>query len=320
VLFRSCWLTSSPLMFRVASRACTPMLRMPPAQLNLSRCQALQRSFCTGPEPKTPFFSPMRVSFWLFTAGLGVAFYKITGLHTPGGKSFWDTSHKQPSDAALKAQRQSEKEQIVMVEREKAGVQDQPLYFLDVSVAGARPARLVLELFFDTTPLTAQNFHAMCTSNQASLHLKGSAFHRIIPGFMIQGGDVTRGDGTGGMSIYGRTFPDENFVKKHSEAGMLSMANCGPNTNSSQFFITLAPCPHLDGKHVVFGRVVKGMQTLDVIAEQGTAKGRTKATVTIVDCGILPSSVKKVKAASGKLKDAPSEMAGSPPRTRVTAT
>jgi cyclophilin family peptidyl-prolyl cis-trans isomerase len=149
------------------------------------------------------------------------------------------------------------------------------------------------ELFADVTPRTAENFRALCTGEYGvssvsgkPMHYKGCKFHRIISGFMAQGGDFTRGDGTGGESIYSLKFNDENFHRTHDSAGLLSMANSGPNTNGSQFFITFRATPHLDGRHVVFGRIVSGheiLRVLELVAVDSNDK--PKVPVTIVDCG-----------------------------------
>jgi peptidylprolyl isomerase len=149
-----------------------------------------------------------------------------------------------------------------------------------------------MELFADTCPKTAENFLQLCigTKNKAgkTLSYKGSSFHRVIPDFMCQGGDFTRGDGTGGESIYGSKFADETFegkAGKHFGPGTLSMANAGPNTNGSQFFICTAATPHLDGKHVVFGQVVKGYDVVKAMEAVGSKSGKTSSKVTISDCG-----------------------------------
>ncbi|XP_022155809.1 peptidyl-prolyl cis-trans isomerase CYP63 isoform X2 [Momordica charantia] len=167
-----------------------------------------------------------------------------------------------------------------------------PLVFLDVSIDGEPVQRITIELFADVVPKTADNFRALCTgekgigkTTEKPLHFKGTFFHRIIKGFMAQGGDFSRGNGTGGESVYGGKFSDENFRLKHDGPGILSMANSGPNTNGSQFFITFKPQPHLDGKHVVFGKVVKGMDVVKKIEQIGTADGKPGQPVKIVDCG-----------------------------------
>jgi len=142
----------------------------------------------------------------------------------------------------------------------------------------------VFELFEDETPKTARNFLELCTGENGYGY-RGCKLHRIVPGFVIQGGDFERGDGSGGKSIYGRYFEDENFKLMHSEPGLLSMANAGPNTNGSQFFITLDYQPHLDGKHVVFGKVIDGMDVVKKITSFGTDSGKPKETLKIIKCG-----------------------------------
>ncbi len=162
---------------------------------------------------------------------------------------------------------------------------DNPRVALDVSIGGEPAGTIEIELFKDVTPKTAENFRVLCTGEQGEdMAYAGSPFHRIIPGFMIQGGDFTDGNGTGGKSIYGGKFPDENFELKHTEAGLLSMANAGPNTNGSQFFITVAPTPWLDGKHVVFGKVVGGMDVVEAMEAQGSRGGRTQQPVMLEAC------------------------------------
>ena len=148
-----------------------------------------------------------------------------------------------------------------------------PRVFFDITIGGGNPRRVEFELFKDTVEKTAENFRALCTGEKGvgksgkPLHYKGSAFHRIIPDFMCQGGDFTRGNGTGGESIYGNKFNDENFLHKHNEPYLLSMANAGPNTNGSQFFITHKETPWLDGRHSVFGHVVEGQDVVDAIQQ-----------------------------------------------------
>ncbi|KDN38394.1 peptidyl-prolyl cis-trans isomerase D [Tilletiaria anomala UBC 951] len=173
-----------------------------------------------------------------------------------------------------------------------------PIVFLDVAigdVAKAKKQRIVLELYKDKVPKTAENFRALCTGEKGNsatagvpLHFKGSGFHRVIPRFMIQGGDFTAGNGTGGESIYGEKFADEDLTGKHDTPFLLSMANAGPNTNGSQFFITTVPTPHLDGKHCVFGRVLRGKGAVRKIENFPTgANDKPRDTITIADCGEL---------------------------------
>ena len=161
-----------------------------------------------------------------------------------------------------------------------------PSVYMDVDIGGQETARLEFELFADVVPKTAENFRALCTGEKG-MGYKGSKFHRIIPDFMLQGGDFTRGDGTGGKSIYGDKFEDENFKLKHDKVGLLSMANAGPGTNGSQFFVTTVLTPWLDGRHVVFGQCTSGMDVVKKIEALGSQSGRPTAPVTVIDCGEL---------------------------------
>jgi len=165
--------------------------------------------------------------------------------------------------------------------------------FLSVKIGDDEAEKVGIELFAKSYPKTAENFRALCTGEKGTgksgkpLTFKGSTFHRIIPGFMCQGGDFTRGNGTGGESIYGDKFEDEftNGYITHDKAGLLSMANAGKDTNGSQFFITLAACSHLDGKHVIFGHVIEGMDVVKKMGAVGTGGGDPKQKVVIEDCG-----------------------------------
>ncbi|GMH48022.1 hypothetical protein TrLO_g12602 [Triparma laevis f. longispina] len=168
-----------------------------------------------------------------------------------------------------------------------------PIVFFDISVGGRPTGRIEITLRGDIAPRTTENFRALCTGELGAgrsgkmLHFKGSVFHRVIPTFMCQGGDFTRGNGTGGESIYGEKFSDENFTLKHDGPGVLSMANSGPNTNGSQFFLCTAKTDWLDGKHVVFGKVTKGMEVVSAVEQVGSESGRTRLPVLITDSGQL---------------------------------
>ncbi|KAF8189186.1 peptidyl-prolyl cis-trans isomerase [Mycena galopus ATCC 62051] len=171
---------------------------------------------------------------------------------------------------------------------------ERPLVFFDITIGDKPVGRIVFSLYADLVPRTAENFRALCTGEKGNgsqgkpLHYKGATFHRVIKGFMCQGGDFTAGNGTGGESIYGHKFDDEAFPANHSKPFLLSMANSGPNTNGSQFFITTQPTPHLDGKHVVYGEVIKGKSIVRQIENSEVSSGDVPVLpVVVADCGVL---------------------------------
>jgi peptidyl-prolyl isomerase D len=195
---------------------------------------------------------------------------------------------------------------------------DRPIVFFDVTIGGQPIGRIAFRLYSDLVPKTAENFRALCTGEKGiglsgkPLWFKGSRFHRVIKGFMCQGGDFTAGNGTGGESIYGEKFEDEGFSVNHTRPFLLSMANAGPNTNGSQFFITVSATPHLDAKHVVFGEVIKGKSIVRTIENNPTSTGDVpKATVVIANCGMLspddPSLCEKTSPDGDPYEDYPDD-------------
>lgn len=166
-----------------------------------------------------------------------------------------------------------------------------PRVWLEISIDGAPAGRIVIELFANVVPRTAENFRMLCTGEKgvgrsgAKLHYKGCKFHRIIPHFIIQSGDFIANDGTQNESVYGRTFEDETYSVQHDQPGIVSMANSGRHSNGGQFFITLVKAPWLNGRHVAFGKVIEGMDIVDLIQAAGTSSGAPKQTIIISDCG-----------------------------------
>ncbi|KAF8324019.1 40 kDa cyclophilin [Clavulina sp. PMI_390] len=191
-----------------------------------------------------------------------------------------------------------------------------PRTYFDISIGGKAVGRVVFSLYNDLVPKTAENFRALCTGEKGeNLKYAGSKFHRVIPKFMIQGGDFTAGNGTGGMSIYGEKFADEGFPRNHDRPFLLSMANSGKDTNGSQFFITTVPTPHLDGKHVVFGEVIAGKSIVRAIENTPTLSGDLPVSECLISgAGELApgeddgaNALKEVKTAGDKYEDYPDD-------------
>ncbi|CAJ1930142.1 unnamed protein product [Cylindrotheca closterium] len=227
------------------------------------------------------------VSFWEVRSTIEKVFLFWGGLMLFGGLTGLDGGKHEVYD---------------MVLLDSASHEDNPRVFFDIKIGEKTIGRITMELYENVVPQTAENFRALCTGEKgvgesgAKLHYKDSIFHRVIPGFMCQGGDFTNANGTGGESIYGKKFEDEwgeppKFIP-HEVPGMLSMANSGKNTNGSQFFLTTAATKWLNCKHVVFGRVIDGMDIVKVIEEVGSKSGATNQRVLIADCGELTKKSK----------------------------
>lgn len=210
---------------------------------------------------------------------------KLTGVKTVKPAAAADGNG---GDAAAAPKRDAEDEAMSEAPKKQktASKQSNPRVFFDMEIAGRAAGRIIMELRADVVPRTAENFRQLCTMEKG-FGFRSSVFHRVIPDFMCQGGDFTKHNGTGGKSIYGRMFEDENFTLKHTGPGVLSMANSGKNTNGSQFFLCTAAADWLDGKHVVFGHVTEGMNVVRTIEALGSASGKTSKKIVVADSGQL---------------------------------
>ncbi|KAI0989152.1 hypothetical protein GJ496_003953 [Pomphorhynchus laevis] len=213
---------------------------------------------------------------------------QISGIPEPQGITNNAYQNTTLDEKQIRTKTDENNDQVYMSLKEgelsKVTNSSNPLVFMVIEIDGNPVGTIAIELFKNIVPKTAENFRQLCTLEHGfGYHM--SYFHRVIPGFVCQGGDFEKSDGTGGFSIYGGEFEDENFQLTHNRPFLLSMANCGKNTNGSQFFITMIPCPHLDGKHVVFGQVIKGLKVIKEIEKCGTESGEITREIKIISCG-----------------------------------
>ena len=247
---------------------------------------------------KTPWLDGKHVVFGKVISGQDI----VKKMEAQGTKDGKPKSAVAISNCGEKGSKKKEEKKSEASTSGAKGKSDDLLFF-DVGLDGKKIGRVTFRLFDDVVPKTAANFRAICTGeNDKKLTYKNCPFHRVIPNFMIQGGDITEGDGTGGVSIYGETFADENFKIKHKKPGLLSMANAGKNTNGSQFFITTVITDWLDGKHVVFGEVVDGMNVVRRMEKCGDDDGDVTGELKILECGSLKKELETM-ASTGEASE-----------------